>query len=162
MSNVVELVALFAAHMGDEYQAMAAEIATADQERGDLSTLSTEAKDSLVNALNEVKGVVDGIDSISETEVNTLITTAVDGLIDGAPGTYDTLKEIADYLAADQTATDAIMLSLAKRVRVDAPQNFTEAEEAQGRENLKAAAAADVGDVATADFVQTYNTAKST
>ena len=66
-------------------------------------------------------------------------------LIGGASSAYDTLGEIQAALQADATATEGILSSLAKRVRVDAVQTFTAPEQAQGRANIGAASAADLG-----------------
>ena len=154
--SLKSVIDLFAGTVGADIKALRAADTALTASRGDMATLSTTHKATLVGALNELKTAVD--DTITEGEVTTLISNAINGLINGAPGTYDTLKEIADYIAADQTAATAIMESLAKRVRVDAPQNFTEAEQAQGRDNLKAASAiglttleTGVGDYANAD-----------
>lgn len=49
-------------------------------------------------------------------EVDTKIKTAIDNLIAGAPDTYDTLKEIADYIAADSTAMDALNKAIVGKV----------------------------------------------
>lgn len=44
----------------------------------------------------------------NKTDVTQEIKTAIDGLIGGAPGTYDTLKEIADYIAAHENIVTAL------------------------------------------------------
>lgn len=41
------------------------------------------------------------------------ITNAVNGLVAGAPGALDTLKEIADQLASDESAASALMTLVA-------------------------------------------------
>lgn len=156
---------LFAQTVGADVNALRDAETLLESNQGDLTTLTTTHKASLVGALNELKTVAD--DALTESEVSTLIQTAVDGLINGAPGTYDTLKEIADYIAADQTAATAITEALAKRVRVDAVQNFTDVEKTQGRDNIGAASAANlttlsdgVGDYANANPKQVYETAR--
>lgn len=50
----------------------------------------------------------DGIDS--------KISAAIDGLIGGAPETYDTLKEIADYIAEHQDVADALSAAVGGKV----------------------------------------------
>ncbi len=154
--SLKSVIDLFAGTVGADIKTLRAADAVLTASRGDMATLSTTHKSTLVGALNELKTAVD--DTITEAEVSTLIGNAIDGLINGAPGTYDTLKEIADYIAADQTAATAIMESLAKCVRVDVAQNFTEGEKTQGRANIGAASAtnlttleAGVGDYANAD-----------
>ena len=39
--------------------------------------------------------------------VEDLISAAIDALIDGAPATYDTLKEISDWIATHQSEYEA-------------------------------------------------------
>lgn len=50
------------------------------------------------------------------TDVDTKIKNAIDNLIAGAPDTYDTLKEIADYIASDTTAMDALNKAIVNKV----------------------------------------------
>lgn len=52
----------------------------------------------------------------SSTEVDNKISTAINNLINGAPETYDTLKEIADYIASDSTAMDALNKAILNKV----------------------------------------------
>lgn len=47
------------------------------------------------------------------TEVTKEIQTAIDALIDGAPGTYDTLKEISDYLSTHANEYTALVQTVA-------------------------------------------------
>lgn len=162
MSNIVTLVNALATAIGGDYKTVAASVATAVAKQGNLTTLTTTDKTTLVGALNELKS---GLDSVTSTAIDAatvqgMIDTGITALIDGAPDALNTLNEIAAALAEDQTALDGILLALAKRVRVDAVQNFTDAEKTQGRSNIGAAFADDVGVVGTADFVATYNAAK--
>lgn len=48
--------------------------------------------------------------------VDTKISTAISGLIGGAPETYDTLKEIADYIETHQEAADALNAAIGNKV----------------------------------------------
>lgn len=50
------------------------------------------------------------------TDVTAQIQAAIDGLINGAPATYDTLKEIADYLATHQDEYTALVKTVAGKV----------------------------------------------
>ena len=47
--------------------------------------------------------------------MNSAISTAISGLINGAPETYDTLKEIADYIDAHQDVVDALNASIGSK-----------------------------------------------
>lgn len=66
----------------------------------------------------DLNTAIDGV--IKGTEVQSMIDTsvqsAIDNLIDGAPGTYDTLKEIADYLATHQNEYTALVETVAGKV----------------------------------------------
>lgn len=48
-------------------------------------------------------------------QVNQAVSSAINNLIDGAPGTYDTLKEIADYIATHQSAAEALNAAIGNK-----------------------------------------------
>lgn len=83
------------------------------------------------------------------------ISAAINGLIDTAPGTLDTLNELATALGDDPNFAATVNTALANRVRVDASQAFTAPQQAQARTNIDAAQASAVGDTNT-DFVATF------
>ena len=66
--------------------------------------------------------------TIPSTEtVNGLISDAIDALIDGAPATYDTLKEISDWIATHQDEYAALIAAIAGKVdKVEGKQLSTE------------------------------------
>lgn len=68
---------------------------------------------ALAGRVAATERAVDALNGTGEGSVSKAVSDAVDALIDGAPGTYDTLKEIADYIAADQTAASALAQELA-------------------------------------------------
>lgn len=81
-----------------------------------LAEIITElGKKATTDDLNEA---IDGV--IKGTEVQSMIDTsvqaAIDALIDGAPGTYDTLKEIADYLKEHGDEYTALVETVAGKV----------------------------------------------
>lgn len=49
-------------------------------------------------------------------DVNSAVSAAVDGLINGAPATYDTLKEIADYIASNEGVMVALNAAIGNKV----------------------------------------------
>ncbi len=55
-------------------------------------------------------------ETVTEETMNSAISTAIDNLIAGAPGTYDTLKEIADYIAAHEEVTTALNAAIGNKV----------------------------------------------
>lgn len=156
---------------------------------GDLTGLTTTDKTSLVAAVNEVKAGSSGAPpSASEAapgivELATLaeVATGVDteravtpagvsqGLTNlredilgsGVPEALDTLAELAAALGEDADFSASVTYALGKRVRVDFNnQNFTEPEKSNGRINIGAQAAADIGD-SDADLVAVYTAAKA-
>lgn len=60
----------------------------------------------MVTAINE---------RAKSTDVTTQISAAINGLINGAPATYDTLKEIADYITTHQEAADALTAAVGNK-----------------------------------------------
>ena len=74
-----------------------------------ISALDGKAASSHTHAQTEIVGLEDALTSRPTTEtMNTAISTAISELIGGAPETYDTLKEIADYISAHADVVNAI------------------------------------------------------
>lgn len=131
---------------------------------GDLSTLTTTNKTSLVAALNELKGLIAAVNvsaviddaatalttTYSSTKIESTIAAAVAALVDSSPAALDTLNELAAALANNPNFAADIATALGNRVRVDAAQTFTAGEKTQGLANLGAASATDLSDLVTA------------
>ena len=78
--------------------------------------LAGKANSSHTHAQSEVTGLETALsDRPTTSAMNTAISTAISGLIDGAPETYDTLKEIAEYIASDKTAMDALNAAIGNK-----------------------------------------------
>lgn len=73
-------------------------------------------------------------------------------------GLRRTLLELQQALQNDQSGIAAITAAIGKRVRFDAAQTLTVAEQAQALANIGAVAASDIGDTAT-DFVAIFDAA---
>ena len=187
MSMETRLIALAQA-LGADIKLVNTAIALGVTERGDLSTLTTTAKTSLVAALNEVNAAIAalstgavGIDDAA-TDGDTTSTWSADKIfdelvaakqavkneiLDGAGAALDTLNELATALGNDANLAASIAAELTNRVRVDQAQTFTNPQQAQGRDNIGAASAADLTALTTAvgdterDLVADYVTAKS-
>ena len=56
---------------------------------------------------------IDAQDSTTLNQAKSYTDGKIDSLIANAPATYDTLKEIADYIASDQTFSQSILLEIA-------------------------------------------------
>ena len=68
------------------------------------------------------------------------ITAAIANLVNGAPDALNTLSEIATALAGEQAQISDLLTALALRVRVDAVQSLTLAQQLQARQNINAEA----------------------
>ena len=78
--------------------------------------LALKADKSHTHAQADVTGLEDALTARPTTEaMNTAISTAISGLINGAPETYDTLKEIADYIAAHASVETALNEAIGKK-----------------------------------------------
>lgn len=187
MSMETRLIALAQA-LGADIKLVNTAIALGVTERGDLSTLTTTAKTSLVAALNEVNAAITALsagaagiddaatdgDTTSTWSANKIFDELVaakqavkNEILDGAGAALDTLNELATALGNDANFAASIAAELTNRVRVDQAQAFTELQKTQGRDNIGAAAASDLSTLTTAigdtdhDFVADYNTAKA-
>ena len=133
---------------------------------GNLASLTTTDKSTLVAAINELKAAVVSSVVIDDAQVTTTstyssnkIVTLLDALkteiLGGADAAYDTLVEIQQLLQNGTTGLDALLAAVNNRVRFDAAQTLTAPEQAQARSNIGAVAASDVGNTDT-DFVAVF------
>ena len=99
---------------------------------------------------NKVTEQINGLKSELPTLVIPTINAEIAKVVDGAPATFDTLKEIADYIDQDKTGASAMAESINKRLRVDEQQSLTEQEQS----NVLGALG-----LTDSDFVSVYNTA---
>ena len=132
---------------------------------GDLGTLTTQQKASLVVALNELKASLTAVEgqlgaqiddnstgtdkTWSASKINSAITAAVNALINGAPDTLDTIKEVADAITQNKDAIAAIQAIASGHVKFDGAQTLTSEQKTQARTNIDAAGTADVEAVKT-------------
>jgi len=138
---------------------------------GDKTALTTTNKTTLVAAINELVSTIASASSIldsattgdtthtwSANKIVAEITAAKNAILNGAPAAFDTLLEISDRLATDQTGLSNLLTAVGNRVAFDAAQALTAPQKAQAIANIGAISAADVGDV-NSDFVATFNAA---
>lgn len=111
-------------------------------------------------AINDTTASASSLYSASKIEarITAAATQVKSDLTNGAGSAMDTLKEISDALGGDANFATTIMSALAKRLRVDAVQAFTEPEKLQARTNIDVWSKAEVGAIDT-DYVAAYNTA---
>lgn len=78
--------------------------------------LALKAEKSHTHAQADVTGLEDALTARPTTDaMNTAISTAISGLINGAPETYDTLKEIADYISEHANVETALNEAIGKK-----------------------------------------------
>lgn len=141
--------------------------------RGNMATLTTSEKTNLVGAINELKSAIQGAGAnINDNSASTaavyssqkttdLIAALKSELLGGAPAAaFDTLKEIADYLASDETAMSGLVTAVGNKVDYSQAQSLTTAQKTQARANIGAYGADEIGDPDT-DLLTAYNTAKT-
>ena len=133
---------------------------------GNLANLTTTDKSNLVAAINELQAAVMSsavIDDAHVAATTTYSSNKIVSLLDalkteilgGADAAYDTLVEIQQLLQNGTSGLDALLAAVNNRVRFDAAQSLTVAEQLQARSNIGAVAATDVGNTDT-DFVAVF------
>lgn len=80
----------------------------------------------------------------AQSAVKTYVDARVAALVASAPGTLDTLDELAAALADDPNFATTMATALGNRIRVDAAQSFTGGEKTQARANIGAVIGTDV------------------
>lgn len=141
-----------------QVDALSAAVATAVNARkaaiGTLASLTTTDKSSLVAAVNEVKASVGGAGAsindttpslttvYSSTKTDAQIAAATAALVASAPGTLNTLDELAAALGDDANFAATTTTALGNRVRYDAAQTLTGPQQAQALANLGVARSA--------------------
>ena len=157
-------------------QAIGGDVRTLTAAQGNLSALTTTQKTSLVGAINELQGLVGGLTgapsvindaaaagvtdrTYSADKIIALLASLRGDILGGASAAYDTLLELQTGLQNEQTATNNILTALGNRVRFDAAQTLTSAQQAQALANIGAASAASIGNTER-DFVADYVAAK--
>lgn len=169
-------------------QVIGADIKTLTSGIGNLTLLNTNAKNSLVSAINELHEYVatvepgtDLIDDQAAPEVsgkktysvskikdllNTLEDKIKEDLIGGAPEAIEALRQLSDVLGTNENFATAVAEQLGKRVRYDGEQTLSEQEQATVRANIGAASTLALEEFKTAignteiDLVEVYNNAK--
>lgn len=149
-------------------QAIATDIKSLTSGQGSLSALSTTNKTSLVSALNELKGVIDSINTgsiiddalttsaaktYSIDKIKSVVSAAISDLVASAPTALDTLNELAAAITSDQSGIAALVTAVGNRVAFDQAQTLTAGQQTQACSNLG------IGDPAT-DLVAEYTAAK--
>ena len=150
--------------LNQQIQALATQVGsdvkTLIAKQGDLSTLTTSQKASLVLAINELNAAIAQIDgnliddaqtvankTWSSNKILSEITTKCNevktALLGGAGDAYDTLKELADLITDNKELIDSLQELAGAHVRYDAAQQLSPEQKSQARSNIGAADDAD-------------------
>lgn len=112
--------------------------------KGELGTLVTPTVTSKVNeSIDSLKGEL-------ATLVTPTITAEINKVVGGAPETFNTLKEIADYIEQDKTGASAMTTAVNNRLRFDEQQTLSTEQQTNVLNSLG---------LTEVDFVAEYNTA---
>lgn len=151
-------------------QAIGADVKALRAERGNLASLSTTAKSNLVDAINEIYSIVGNGATINDSagNGNTTVTWSADKIYDsieaakvavrasilgGASAAYDTLLELEQLATSNSSTAAALATAVNNRVRYDAAQTLTTAQQLQACTNIG------IGNPES-DFSATYSAAK--
>lgn len=141
--SLASQVSTLATRIGTEFK-------TAYSRLGTLTSLTTVDKTSLVAALNEVNAKTASAGAqindtgastttvYSSTKTDANISAALANLVASAPGTLDTLDELAAALGDDPNFAATVTAALGNRVRYDAAQTLTGPQQTQARTNIGA------------------------
>lgn len=120
---------------------------------GNLSTLTTTQKASIVAAINELEDRISSF--INDADDESLITTYSaskieerliqirDGIIGGASAAYDTLLELQNEITSNDSEIGSLLTAVGNRVRFDDAQSLTSTEKQTARSNIGAASQVD-------------------
>lgn len=159
-------------------QAVGGDVKLLSGKQGDLATLNTTHKSTLVGAVNELLAAIGSAGASIDDNAgdgNTGVTWSADKIHDtieaaklavkneltaGAGAALDTLAELAAAINNDPSFATTLATQLANRVRFDAAQVLTAAQKTQACSNIGAVSVADVGNT-DRDFVADYAAAKA-
>ena len=106
--------------------------------------------------IKELKGRVLALETngtggtVDQSVITTKVNEEIAKVVGGAPATFDTLKEIADYIETDKSGASAMATSINNRLRFDEQQSLTEAQQTNVLNSLG---------LTDTDFTTAYTTA---
>ena len=118
--NLVERINLFVKEMSKEVKGLRSRIVILENKPE--STVDETALN------NKVQESMNGLKTEIPNLVRPTISEEVAKVVDGAPDTFDTLKEIASYIESDKAGASAMAESINKRLRFDEQQTLSEQE----------------------------------
>lgn len=109
----------------------------------DESQVQSAVESKVTESINTLKGEL-------ATLVTPTITAEINKVVGGAPETFNTLKEIADYIEQDKTGASAMTTAVNNRLRFDEQQTLSTEQQTNVLNSLG---------LTEVDFVAEYNTA---
>lgn len=85
--------------------------------------------------IKELKGRVLALETngtggtVDQSVITTKVNEEIAKVVGGAPATFDTLKEIADYIETDKSGASAMATSINNRLRFDEQQSLNEQQQ---------------------------------
>ncbi len=122
------------------------------------STYSSTKINSVVAAIINDAVTVSGT-TWSSAKIKNVVDTAVAALVNSAPGSLDTINELAAALGNDPNGLITLTNAVNNRVRFDAAQTLTAGQKQQARNNIDVYGKAEVGSPLT-DFTAYYTGAR--
>lgn len=65
------------------------------------------------SAITTINTAIETLNGTGEGSVDKKVSDAIDAVVDGAPATFDTLKELADWISDDQTGAASMSAAIA-------------------------------------------------
>lgn len=146
--TLVERITAVVKAIGADIKALKGRVLVLENKPASTGGVDESQVQSTVNA--KVEESINTLKGELATLVTPTITAEINKVVDGAPDTFNTLKEIADYIEQDKTGASAMTTSINNRLRFDEQQTLTADQQA----NVLGALG-----LTDTDFVSEYNTA---
>ena len=146
--TLVERITAVVKAIGADIKALKGRVLALENKPASTGGVDESQVQSTVNA--KVEESINTLKGELATLVTPTITAEINKVVDGAPDTFNTLKEIADYIEQDKTGASAMTTSINNRLRFDEQQTLTEAQQTNVLNSLG---------LTDTDFVSAYNTA---
>lgn len=141
--KLVERMTLVVKQIGKDINALKGRVLRLESNGKDGAVDETVVTNKVAEQINTLKGELPDL-------VTPTINAEIAKVVGGAPETFNTLKEIADYIEQDKTGASAMATSINNRLRFDEQQTLTAEQQVNVLNSLG------LEDV---DLVEVYNTA---
>lgn len=125
--TLVERITTVVKAIGADIKALKGRVLTLENKPASTGGVDESQVQSTVNA--KVEESINTLKGELATLVTPTITAEINKVVDGAPDTFNTLKEISDYIEQDKTGASAMTTSINNRLRFDEQQTLTEAQQ---------------------------------